>query len=328
LFLQWFEKSVNLLANFSILPYKEEKGHQITSTTQIPDDADFFAKYYHNHWVLQHGNLTGMIHFQTRTPWISLKSFKSPYFTWLKNCKVYLNQTKFKTDTLVACGFLVGAHPGHLRRDEVEEELKVSLGMDQGPLPFQLSSRSISVPIKDGDPSRYSFQAIVVETSTQYAPTIRETFYELDNRVKAKEDYPYTGMYQFVPLLKTKEWPLEKIYKLAQLHVNIVEGLRPIFIANLQDINHIIDDHENSLMQGFYGIQTSSQNHTAEGQVPASQLIHSIHNTSKQNTKVFLTQSSKYEEALDQFSNIYNILRTNIGIKYHSNVFVPGAAPI
>jgi hypothetical protein len=54
---------------------------------------------------------------------------------------------------LVSCGFLVGAHPGHLRRDEAEEELRMSLDADPERFPFQLSSRSISVPIKEGDPS-------------------------------------------------------------------------------------------------------------------------------------------------------------------------------
>ncbi len=195
-------------------------------STKIPEDAAFFSDYYHNHRVLQHGNLMSMVQFQTSVPWIALKSYKSTYFTWLKECKVYLNHTKFKTDTLVACGFLVGAHPGHLRRDEAEVELRVSLDADPDKFPFQLSSRSISVPVKEGDPSRYSFQAIVVETSTQLASTIWEKFYELDQPAKAQAIYPYTGMYQFVPLLKSKEWPVDKIYKLARLHVNLIESLR------------------------------------------------------------------------------------------------------
>jgi hypothetical protein len=169
LFLQWLEKSVAFLANFSLLPYDGEGGHQITSIDQVEQDPAFYEQYYFNHRVLQHGNLTGMIQFQTSVPWISLKSPKSLYFTWLKECRVYINRTAFKTDTLVACGFLVGAHPGFMRRDEAEEELKVSLDIEPDTLPFQLSSRSISVPIKEGDQSRFSFQAIVVETSVKHA---------------------------------------------------------------------------------------------------------------------------------------------------------------
>jgi hypothetical protein len=199
LFTDWLEKSVALLANFSLLPYEGEGGHQITSVNQIEQDPIFFNQYYHYHRVLQHGNLTGMVQFQTSVPRIALKSIKSTYFTWLKESRVYLNQTKFKTDTLVACGFLVGAHPGHMRRDEAEDELKVSLDMESTNIPFQLSSRSISVPIREGDPSRYSFQAVVIETSVQHAQSLREKFYKLDPPDKAQTDYPYTGIYQFVP---------------------------------------------------------------------------------------------------------------------------------
>jgi hypothetical protein len=97
LFLQWFEKSKHFLANFSLLPFEEENGHQNTMSEQIPDEAEFFKQYFHNHRVLQHGNLTGMVHFQTSVPWTSLKSNTSAYFTWLKACKVYLNHTKFKS---------------------------------------------------------------------------------------------------------------------------------------------------------------------------------------------------------------------------------------
>jgi hypothetical protein len=92
-----------------------------------------------------------MVHFQTSIPWAFLKSARCPYFTWLKQCQVNLSPTKFKMDTLVACGFMVGAHPGFLSRNKAEEELCGSLSLDdEDVLPFQLSSHSISVPIKDG----------------------------------------------------------------------------------------------------------------------------------------------------------------------------------
>jgi hypothetical protein len=201
LFLQWFEKSAVSLANFSLLPYEGEGGHQITSKDQFEQDPEFYKQYYHNHRVLQHGNLTGMVQFQTSLPWIALKSAKSAYFTWLKECRVYLNKTKFKTDTLVACGFLVGAHPGFLQRDEAEEELRVSLDLENDSLPFQLSSRSISVAIKEGDPGRFSFQAIVVETSVQYAQPLQEKFYQLDPPNTAQE----ASLYWYVSLCSINE---------------------------------------------------------------------------------------------------------------------------
>jgi archaellum component FlaC len=251
------------------------------------------------------------------------------YFSWLKECRVYINQTKFKTDTLVACGFLVGAHPGHLRRDEAEEEFRASLEIDSESLPFQLSSRSISVPMKEGDKSRYGFQAIVIETSTQYVPILREKFYALDHPNTAREVFPYTGMYQFVPLLQSKEWTIQKIYQLAKLHVSIIDRLKPIYIANLQDINNVIDAQGTSLMHGFYGMTVSSPElKVSDGITPATQLIHSIHNTGKINTKVVLIQTEKFEAAMDQLTNLHNIIKTNIDPTYLGHVLVPGSTPM
>jgi len=151
LFHQWFEKSPALLTNFSLLPFDSEKGQPTRKFSQNLHTLEFFEKYFHNHRVLQHKNLTGMVHFQTSIPWAFLKSARCPYFTWLKQCQVNLSPTKFKMDTLVACGFMVGAHPGFLSRNKAEEELCGSLSLDdEDVLPFQLSSHSISVPIKDG----------------------------------------------------------------------------------------------------------------------------------------------------------------------------------
>jgi len=96
-----------------------------------------------------------------------------------------------------------------------------------------LTSRTISVPIQDGAPSRYSFQAVVIECSAAYAPKLREWFYELDRPTPKSKLYPYIGLYQFVPCLKSKDWPIEKIYRLAQLHVAILEVLKPIHITNI-----------------------------------------------------------------------------------------------
>jgi hypothetical protein len=176
IFTDWFIASSKSLENFSLVPFEEgEKGQQISATDQIPDDSSTFYKdYYFNHRVLNHGNLTGMICFQSSTSWSKIKGYKSTYFNWLRNNNVFLNQTKFKTSTLVACGFLVGAHPGYLRRDEAEQELRVSLQLQQEDskaeeenIPFQLSSRTTTVAIQDGEKERYEFQAIVVENGYQ-----------------------------------------------------------------------------------------------------------------------------------------------------------------
>jgi hypothetical protein len=59
---------------------------------------------------------------------------------------------------------LVGAHPGHFRRNKAEEELHGSLGIEPEEIPFQLSARTISVPLQEGDPIRFSFQVVIVKT--------------------------------------------------------------------------------------------------------------------------------------------------------------------
>jgi hypothetical protein len=271
--------------------------------------------------VLNHGNLTGMVAFQCSTPWARLKSPNHPFFNWLRINKVFINQTKFKASSLVPCGFLLGAHPGHLRRDVAEDELRVSLGYPiEEELPFQLSSRSVSVPVQEGKQERYAFQAVVVETSTQHASVLREKFFSLGHTAKALESYPYTGKYQFVPFLKTKEWTVAKILSLAKLHVRIIQELRPIFIANLQNIHNTINDGF-TLMQGFYGMV-----HTLPavegGQTVFDPLLHSVHNTAKPTTKVALVHISHYEEALKQLSAIHSILTTSIPREYHERVFI------
>ncbi len=170
LFQTWVKSSCSMLQNFSLLPHKDgEKGQQITSPDQVPEDnASFYTDYFFNHQVLQHGNLTGMVAFQTSTPWSRIKAPSSKYFNWLRLNSVYLNQTKFKTATLVACSFLVGTHPGYLRHDEAERELRLSLGLsipdqntEEADIHFQLSSRTASVPVQDGGTERYSFRAVV-----------------------------------------------------------------------------------------------------------------------------------------------------------------------
>jgi hypothetical protein len=84
---------------------------------------------------------------------------------------------------LVACGFLEGAHPGNTRRDHAEEELWVRLHMHEEDIPYQLSARTISVPLFKDKPGKYSFQEVVVEISANKAVSLRKRFYSLD-RIK------------------------------------------------------------------------------------------------------------------------------------------------
>jgi hypothetical protein len=264
-----------------------------------------------------------MVHFPTSVSWSTIKSFKHPYFAWLCTNRVYLNYTKFKTDTLVACGFLVGAHPGYLCREEAEEEIRGSLGLDEGELQFQLSSRSVSVPIKDGQPSRYNFHAVILKTSVREASRLRELFYALQHPKKAKTDYPYTGSYQFVPMLKSKEWSVEKICQLAQLHTSIMEDLNPIYIQNLHDINSLINDQGKSIKHFLQKMEANPDTEISG----ATTLIHSVHNTRQSTTKVTLVRSSHYDEELGKLTNLQNILSNTIMPDFLKHILVPGLAP-
>jgi hypothetical protein len=152
------------LPQFSLLPFEDDKGQQVSSIDQLLDNnPEFYSIYYHNHRILQTGNLTGMIQFQCSSTWSELKSPSSSFFRWLKLNKVYLNYTKFKTSTLVPCGFLHGAHPGYLHLDEAEDEIRKYLNITNE-LEFQLSLRTISVPIMEGNPEKFAFPAVVVKT--------------------------------------------------------------------------------------------------------------------------------------------------------------------
>lgn len=312
-FNEWANASFNLLQNFSLLPFHQENGQQITDISQLQDDKEFYSTYFHNHRVLQHGNLTGMIHFTTLTPWNTIKKPSSKYFTWLHQHEVFLNYTKFKTDTLVPCGFLLGAHPSHLRRNEAEEELRGSLGLEDDSIPFQLASRQISVPISEGSRERFAFQAVVVETATASAATLRERFYELENPSSATLIYPYTGGYQFVPMLKSKEWPIEKILKLAKIHVAIVQDLHPLYLENLQDIHHVVNDSGDSLLQGFASFEHQN-----------TPVFHSMHNMGLGKNKVLLVNSSMRGIAIEKLGSIHEILHANIPSAFHPNVFTTG----
>jgi hypothetical protein len=106
-FLNWFQESLTTLPNFTLLPfYKESDGQPAPTPSEIlPNNIKFFETYFANHRVLNHGNLMVMVQFKTSISWSNIKSFKNPYFAWLRLHRVYLNYTKFKTDRLVACVF-------------------------------------------------------------------------------------------------------------------------------------------------------------------------------------------------------------------------------
>jgi len=80
---EWLQASFQHILDFSLLPYDDEKGQQVSATAQAPnDDLAFYKNYYHNHTVLVHGNLTGMVQFRCSMPWAKLKNMRGSYFQW------------------------------------------------------------------------------------------------------------------------------------------------------------------------------------------------------------------------------------------------------
>jgi hypothetical protein len=50
-FTRWAKASFELLPQFSILPFDQDKGLQITNIDQIPAEKSFYSSYFHNHRV-------------------------------------------------------------------------------------------------------------------------------------------------------------------------------------------------------------------------------------------------------------------------------------
>jgi len=276
----------------------------------------FFFYYYYNYRILQHGNMTGMVHFRCSVSWNKVKCMRDKYFQWLRVNKIYLNLAKFKSATLVVCGFLVGAHPGHFRREDTELEFQERHQLTET-FPFQLSARTITVPMNSNkDAERYAFQAVAVETFARQAKRLREAFFSLRNPAEAKVYHPYTGPYQFVPILQSKEWPAQKVFQLAKVHVKICQNLNVIYLQNLQDIWHAMGPNGNTLMRGFLGLV-----HTLPNNIKVS-VVHWIHNTGRKNVKAILVPKENYDIALEQFGCVHQRLLEAVPLEYHSNIFI------
>jgi hypothetical protein len=316
LFREWVAATHKLIPDFALLPFNDDKGQVIVSPDQVPDDnPSFFQDYYYNHRVLNHGNMTGMVHFRCTVSWSKVKRMKDPYFKWLHLHKIYLNLTKFKSATLVVCGFLVGAHPGHFRRDDAEIELRSRLHLPEE-FPFQLSSRTITVPKDPGKHAeRFSFPAVAIETYTRHAKNLRKSFFLQPKPAEAALHFLYTGPYQFVPMLQSKEWPVQKIYQLAKVHAKLCENLKVLYIENLQDIRNKIGDQGHTLMRGFLGMMVTVNGNS----IP---LIQSIHNTGKKNVKAVLVHHEHYEYAIEQMTVIHHALLSGVPHDYHDKVFI------
>lgn len=251
-----------------------------------------------------------MVHFHCSVSWSKIKRVKDKYFQWLHQSKIYLNMTKFKRSTLAVCRFLVGAHPGHLRREDAEAEYRKRLDLADD-FPFQLTARTVSVPMSsEKNAERYSFPAVVVETSTRQAKVLRETFFGLPSPAVA------IASCQFVPMLQSKEWPHQKIFQLAKVHVKLCQNYKVIYIQNIQGIRNIVGERGHDLIRGFLGMSYTK----SCGQ--KMQLIHSIHNTGRKNIKAVLVHQEHYDLAIDQFGALHQCLLAGIKPEYHKSVFI------
>jgi hypothetical protein len=60
-------------------------------------------------------------------------------------------------------------------------------------------------------------------------------------------------------MVKSTDWPIQKIYQLAHLHSSIIDDLKTIYVHHIQDVNNVVDDSGYSLLQGFYGMTVTGQ---------------------------------------------------------------------
>jgi hypothetical protein len=327
IFSQFLATAIAHMPNFSLLPLLSPSlqwRERATGELYWPNPRQqswIFQLYYHNHRVLQHGNLTGMISFQCDKPWTEIKKPTGSFFQWLHKCCIYLNQIRFKANTLVSCGFLHGAHPGYLWRAEAEKELDRCLNQDrEKSIPFQLSARTVSVPITDGGQEKFSFQAIVVETAIEHAAALWERFYSLGDPLTVYQCFQYVDKYQFIPLLKSREWSVDKIWRLAKFHDNIIVGLWPIFLQNLQDLNNKIIPTQ-TLHAAFMSMIIDI---VKDGKQVSDHLLYSIHNTGNLTTTVALIPPLYYDIATLRLSAVHSALLAHVSAEYHGAVFLPG----
>jgi len=95
LFREWVNNTKLCIPDFELLPFVEEKGQVVTTFDQVPDDNPiFFKDYYYNHRILNHGNLTGMVHFRCTVSWNKVKRVKKPYFQWLHKTSDYFTNAE------------------------------------------------------------------------------------------------------------------------------------------------------------------------------------------------------------------------------------------
>ncbi len=94
-----------------------------------------------------------------------------------------------------------------------------------------------------------------------------------------------------------------------------MNDLKPLYLENLQDIHHIINEEGNSLLHGMLSLQHTN----------GSPLSHSMHNTGQGKLKILLVKSTHSLAVIEQLGSIHEILYPKVPVPCHTNVFLPSA---
>ena len=74
LFRDWVANTAKNIPDFALVPFEDDKGQVISTPDQVPyNNPSFYKDYYHDHRVLQHGNLTGMVQSRCSVSWHKIK---------------------------------------------------------------------------------------------------------------------------------------------------------------------------------------------------------------------------------------------------------------
>jgi len=245
---QWISQT-RLLSpgSFELLPYDEgpsgTQGHPITHEDQLPaNDASAYMSYYHNHRLLKNNqHLTGMIRFSLDLPWHIIKDPKKAYFNWLRSEGIFMGRHHFQMDTVAAAGWFFGVHPDVTRRDDSLPELYQRTGLPSS-IRFQLSARTVNIPIMKNGSIKMAIHAIVVECDSKNVTQIREALFTLGDPATERIHWPVTGHFMFVPIYETKAWPHQKIVSVPKIHTKLIESLSPLYLDNIKDIDTDLED--------------------------------------------------------------------------------------
>ena len=322
---QWIQQTRLLSPTFQLLPYDEgptgNSGQPITHEDQLPqNDASAYMQYYHNHRLIRNNShLTGMIRFSISIPWHVLKDPKKAYYHWLRSEGIFMSKHNFQMDTVFAAGWFFGVHPDITRRDDSHAELlsRTNLPPD---VKFQLSSRTINIPLTKNGTMKTPIRALVVECDSKHIAKLREAMFRLGDPKRARHSWPITGHFMFVPLFETKAWPHSKIVKVAQLHTRTIDRLTPFYLDNLKDIDTKLEDDAGNTLTVRAGLNQFEATTPDGTSLP---LFHSVHKTNRDTVITLLVDRDFVPAAEQKLLSIHEILVNSLPRNTHDKVLFP-----